>query len=92
MTPRQRAEMDRLKGRVRILEARNSELAAEAVSAPRPRRPQTRPRIVPKASLDRLIWLVHEIESKPKGERWIKVALSASDGRMLRRLAESLVR
>lgn len=94
MTPRQRAEMERLKGRVRILEQRNRELVAEAGGGRegQPRRGQPRP--LSKESIDRLIWLTNTIEEtreREGGKRFVTVRVSGSDARLFRRLVERLV-
>lgn len=72
MTPRQQAEMDRLRRRVRILERQN--------------------RAFSKARLDRLIWLVNEIEAacdQPYARPLIRV--SRSDAKLIRPIVEALV-
>ncbi len=72
MTPRQRAEMERLQRRVAILERRN--------------------RGISKARLDRLIWLLLEIEHAcPRP--WVRgtIRVSRSDAKLLRPLVEALV-
>lgn len=77
MTPRQRAEMERLRRRVALLEARNRALTLN----------------FSKASVDRLIWLVTEIEEacpRPGVRGAIKV--SHSDARLVRPILEGLVR
>lgn len=76
MTPLQRAEMKRLRGRVALLERRNRQLTMS----------------FSKSSVDRLIWLVTEIETvcpKPGVRGAIKV--SHSDARLLRPIVEAIV-
>lgn len=76
MTPRQRSEMDRLVRRVKILEKRNRELS----------------RGYPKGSMDRLIWLLLEIEDNcPRPGVRGNVRVSYSDARLLRPIVEALV-
>lgn len=91
MTPRQRAEMDRLKGRVRLLEQRNRELAAVVAEQPQHRSRRGEPRPLSKDALDRLIWLVDQIEQKPARKRFTSVQLSGSDARLFRRLLNRLI-
>jgi len=88
MTPRQRAEVERLKKRTSLLERRNLELNRKLSGKPRER--VVRPRLL-KGALDRLIWLTTTIEEKPKADRFVRVPLSASDAKLFRRLIESLV-
>lgn len=76
MTAKQRAEMERLQGRVAILEKRNRQLTLN----------------FSKASVDRLIWLVNEIEEvcpRPGVRGAIKV--SHSDARLVRPIIEAIV-
>lgn len=77
MTPKQQAELDRLRARVRTLDHRNRVLSG-AFS---------------KGSLDRFAWLVHEIESActlPHGRPLIRV--SQADARLLRPMLDALVK
>jgi hypothetical protein len=71
VTPNQRAEINRLKKRNRVLERHRYS--------------------VTKAAIDRLIWLVHEIEAKPNSDRFTRVSLSAADGRFFRRIVDALL-
>jgi hypothetical protein len=76
MTPKQRAEMDRLRKRVAILERRNRQLSFT----------------FPKGSIDRFAWLVNEIEAvcpQPGVRGTIRV--SHSDARLIRPILEALV-
>lgn len=76
MTPLQRAEMERLRRRVVLLERRNRQLTMS----------------FSKSSVDRLIWLVTEISTvcpKPGVRGAIKV--SHSDARLLRPIVEAIV-
>lgn len=77
MTPHQRAEMDRLRKRVALLEKRNRALTLN----------------FSKTAVDRLIWLVTEIETvcpRPGVRGAIKV--SHSDARLVRPIVEAIVR
>lgn len=76
MTPKQRAEMERLSRRVTVLEKRNRALTLT----------------FSKASVDRLIWLVTEIETvcpRPGVRGAIKV--THRDAQLVRPIVEAIV-
>jgi hypothetical protein len=76
MTPKQHAEMDRLRKRVAMLEQRNRELSLS----------------FPKGSVDRFAWLVNEIEAVcPKSGVRGSIRVSHSDARLVRPILEAIV-
>ncbi len=76
MTPRQRAEFDRLTKRVRLLEDRNRQLTLS----------------FPKGQIDRLIWLLTEIETvAPRPGVRGTIRVSYSDAKLIRPIVEAIV-
>lgn len=76
MTPRQQAEMDRLRRRVQVLERRNRDLSLT----------------FSKASVDRFAWLVNEIEAVcPTSGIRGSIRVSHSDFKLVRPILEAIV-
>lgn len=89
MTHREQIEMDRLRKRVSLLEARNRELVKGQTI--RPCRRLHRPTLG-KGALDRFAWLVQTIEEActHSGVR-AQIRVSLSDAKLLRPILKALV-
>jgi hypothetical protein len=85
--------MERLRKRVSILETRNQELNRElGAGGSRRRLRGARPRVYPKGQVDRLIWLLLEIESVcPRPGVRGQIRVSHSDAKLLRKLVDAIV-